>query len=86
MLLGVQIMKIDHFETHGRKLLVEFKCQRCETTATRSLEDCMNDGNECYRGLWDLHPPKEWKDGGFYYPMFCPDCRKAYERFMSGGE
>ena len=79
-------MKIDNFESCGRKLLVEFKCKRCKTTATRSLEDCMNESKECYRDLYDLRPPKEWKDGGFYYPTFCPDCAKAYEQFMSGGE
>lgn len=79
-------MKIDRFETHGRKLLVEFKCQRCKTTATRSLEDCMSNCKDGYSDLYDLRPPKEWKDGGFYYPTFCPDCAKAYEQFMSGGE
>ena len=81
-------MEIKTFETHGRKLLVEFKCYRCETTVTRPLEECMKDATEYYRDLYDLTPPKEWKDGGFYYPMFCPKCARAYEDFMNnkGGE
>ena len=77
-------MEITRYETHGRKLLVEFKCYRCRTTTTRTLEECMNDASEYYRELYDLKPPKDWKDGGFYYPMFCPKCAKEYELFMKG--
>jgi hypothetical protein len=79
-------MNIDRYETHGRKLMVEFKCRRCGETALRPLEDCMKEMIDGYRNLYDLHPPTGWEDGGFYYPMFCPDCKKAYERFMEGGE
>lgn len=81
-------MEIRAFETHGRKLLVEFKCRRCEITATKSLEECMNEAAEYYRDLYDLKPPKEWTDGGFYYPVFCPKCTRAYKDFMNnkGGE
>lgn len=74
------------YETHGRKLLVEFKCYRCKKTEIRPFEECVNEAKECFRDLYDLKPPKEWKDGGFYYPMFCPACNKAYEDFMKGGE
>lgn len=78
-------MNIVQYESHGRKLLVEFKCYRCETTATRPLEECMEENTEGYRDLYDLRPPKEWKDGGFYYPLFCHECAEAYKRFMKGG-
>lgn len=78
-------MNIAHYETHGRKLLVQFNCYRCKATATRPLSDCMNEQKEYFRDLYDLHPPKDWQDGGFYYPMFCPDCKKAYEDFMKDG-
>lgn len=44
----------------------------------------MNEAKECYRDLYDLNPPIGWENGGFYYPLFCPDCKKAYERFMNG--
>lgn len=77
-------MKITSYETHGRKLMVEFKCYRCKTTAIRPLEDCMAEQKECYQNLYDLRPPEGWKDGGFYYPMFCPKCAEAYELFMKG--
>ena len=76
-------MTINSYETHGRKLMVEFKCRRCKKTEVRPLEECMNEATEYYRDLYDLHPPKSWNDGGFYYPLFCPDCKKAYEDFMN---
>lgn len=79
-------MDIKQYQTHGRKLMVEFKCYRCGITAIRPLKDCMEEKREYYQDLYDLRPPKEWKDGGFYYPLFCPDCARAYERFMKGGE
>lgn len=75
-------MEFKRYETHGRKLIVEFKCYRCKTTTTRPLEECTNEVKEDYRELYDLKPPKEWKNGGFYYPLFCPECSKAYELFM----
>lgn len=77
-------MQITRFETHGRRLMVEFTCYRCRTRVVRPLEECMKEETECYRDLYDLRPPEGWKDGGFYYPMFCPDCAKAYEQFMKG--
>ena len=79
-------MKITNYETHGRKLLVEFKCRRCETTAIRPLEECVKECVDGYRDLYDLHPPEGWERGGFYYPMFCPKCKEAYERFMNNEE
>lgn len=76
-------MEIKQFASHGRRLIVEFKCYRCKTTATRPLEECMEEQREFYQGLHDLKPPKEWEDGGFYYPLFCPECAEAYKRFMN---
>lgn len=79
-------MEINNYETHGRKLLVEFKCYRCETTVTRPLEACMQEQKECHQDLYDLAPPKDWRDGGFYYPTFCPKCAEAYKKFMNNEE
>lgn len=76
-------MEIRNYEAHGRKLLVEFECRRCKKTEIRPLADCMKECTECYRDLYDLQPPKNWENGGFYYPMFCPDCSKAYADFMN---
>jgi hypothetical protein len=78
-------MDIIQFESHGRKLMVEFKCYRCKKTTLRPFEECVKEVTDGVRGLYDLRPPQAWKDGGFYYPMFCPDCKKAYEDFMKGG-
>ena len=77
-------MYIDKYEDRGRKLLVEFCCQRCKKTVTRSLEECMQTTKDYNNNLYNLPPPKDWQDGGFYYPLFCPDCKKAYEDFMKG--
>ena len=78
-------MEIKHFETHGRKLLVEFTCRRCGHTDTRPFQDCVTE-NECYNNLWDARPPKGWQNGGFYYPLFCSKCAEAHARFMAGEE
>lgn len=74
-------MQIDRFEANGRRLMVEFKCRRCKKTVVRPLEDCMKEVD--YNHLWDLHPPADWENGGFYYPIFCPDCSVAHKRFMN---
>lgn len=75
-------MEIKNYESHGRKLLVEFTCRRCGKKETRPLEECMKEATEYYCDLYDLNPPIDWENGGFYYPLFCPDCKKAYKRFM----
>lgn len=80
-------MQINHYSSHGRTLLVKFTCNRCKKTETRPLKDCMTEIAESgFRDLHDLRPPEGWENGGFYYPMFCPRCKKAYERFMNGEE
>jgi hypothetical protein len=77
------MMQIPDFEGHGRKIMVQFTCQRCKKTALKPLKDCLP--SDCpVRYLSDLETPAEWKNGGFYYPTFCPDCAKAYEQFMKG--
>lgn len=76
-------MEINEYESHGRTLLVEFKCYRCKKTETRTLKEIANEGDGYNRGLYDLNPPTGWKNGGFYHPLFCPDCKNAYERFMN---
>lgn len=45
---------------------------------------CVSSLEHSVRGLYDLMPPNGWRDGGFYYNMYCPDCRKDYEAFMDG--
>ena len=72
---------IKDFEGHGRLLTVRFKCYRCGTTALRPLKDCLP-GDGPPMGLSDLKPPADWRNGGFYYPTFCPDCAEKYDRFM----
>ncbi len=76
-------MELKEFEGYGRKIVVEFKCRRCGVTATRPLKECLpSDGP--MQGLYDLLAPKGWHNGGFYYPLFCPDCGKKYYEFING--
>ena len=73
-------MEIKNFEMNGRRLMVEFKCRRCQITAIRPLKQCLDEVE--YNFLTDLRPPSDWENGGFYYPLFCPKCSAAYKRFM----
>lgn len=73
-------IEVKSFEANGRRLSVEFTCRRCRQKAYRPLKECI--GSE-FNFLTDLKPPPEWKDGGFYCPLFCPECKIAYEKFMN---
>ena len=79
------MIEIPGYEGHGRTIMVEFMCWRCKERAMRPLKDCLpKDGPAM--GMSDLKPPPGWRDGGFYYPTFCPDCAKKYDEFMNGKE
>lgn len=78
-------MQINEFEGFGRKLMVSFTCRRCKKIAAKPLKDCLP--NDCpVRNLSDLKAPAGWRDGGFYYPTFCPECAKKYDQFIRGEE
>ena len=79
--VGVQKMVLERFEQNGRRLMVEFECRRCKKTALRSLKTALSEVE--YNFLTDLRPPSDWENGGFYYPLFCPDCSAAHKRFMN---
>lgn len=76
-------MEIPDLEGFGRTIMVRFMCYRCKTTASRPLKDCLP-SDSGVRDLSDLKPPANWRNGGFYYPTFCPDCAKKYDEFMRG--
>ena len=75
------MIKFDHLESHDRRVIIEFRCRRCGTTSYRSAEECISEVD--YNNLWDLRPPADWENGGFYYPIFCPACAEAYQKFMN---
>ena len=75
-------MEIIQYEGYGRRIMVEFTCRRCRKTEYRPLKDCLP--ADCFRNLYDLQAPKEWRDGGFYHPTFCPECAEKYDQFMKG--
>lgn len=75
-------IEIPQYDGHWRTVVVEFKCRRCKKTAYRPLKDCIP--SDCpVRFLSDLKAPQGWEDGGFYSPLFCPDCASAHERFLN---
>lgn len=79
------MIQIPDYEGHGRTIMVEFMCWRCKMRAYRPLKDSIpTDGPMV--SMADLKPPKNWRNGGFYYPTFCPECAKKYDEFMKGEE
>ena len=76
---GVE-MQINAYSESGRTMAVKFTCRRCQKVAYRTLKECI--GSEFNR-LADLSPPEGWEDGGFYYPLFCPECSVAHNKFMN---
>lgn len=79
------MITIPEYEGHGRRVLIEFMCWRCKTRETRPLKDCLPREHPI-NNMSDLVPPHGWRNGGFYYPTFCPDCAKKYDEFMKGDE
>ena len=76
------MIEIPGYEGHGRTIMVEFMCWRCKTRAYRPLKDCVP-LDHGIRFMSDLRAPDKWEDGGFYYPMLCPECAKKYQDFMN---
>lgn len=87
-------MGIKSFEGYDRRvivdfnvrvIIVEFTCRRCGAKAYKRLPDCPPWGRTInVSDLYDLEAPENWRNGGFYYPTFCPDCAKKYDEFMAG--
>ena len=78
-------IEIPAYEGFGRKVMVECMCYRCKKKDLRPYYDSMPNDFPV-RNLSDLEPPNGWRNGGFYYPTFCPDCADKYDRFMKGEE
>lgn len=77
------MISIPGYEGYGRKILVEFTCRRCGAKACRPLKDAMpTDAPPSH--MSNFRAPSDWRDGGFYYSTFCPDCAKKYDEFMRG--
>lgn len=76
-------MELKEFEGYGREIMVKFTCRRCRVEAYKPLKDCLP--NDCsVRGLYDLIAPANWRNGGFYYATFCPECAVLYDKFLKG--
>ena len=82
-MIKTRAYETDAIEGHGRRLMVEFTCVRCKTKAIRPLGTCLDELKDSPKRIYDMHPPEDWQDGGFYYPLFCPKCSAAYDDFMN---
>ncbi len=78
-------MEIPDYKGFGREIVVQFTCARCKKIVYTPLEKCTT-SDYAVRYLSDLKAPKGWRDGGYYYPTFCPECAEKYDRFMKGAE
>lgn len=71
----------NEYERDGRRLMVEFTCQRCGRTQIENLEDVDKD-KESYGYLHNLNKPEGWEQLHGYGPLLCPECVRAYVAFM----
>lgn len=66
----------------GRSLLVEFTCGRCGMT--QLIPFIENPAAGAYANLTSHDVPEGWLPAGTYTPLLCPNCVRAFERFMEG--
>ena len=66
----------------GRRLLVEFTCGRCHMT--QCIPYVENPACGAYANLRKHDIPNGWQHDGTYTPLFCPNCKRSFERFMNG--
>ena len=76
-------MNIPELEGFGRTIAVRFTCYRCRKAEFLALKSCLPKDGPVHN-LSDLETPPGWRNGGFYYPTFCPECAEKYDRFMKG--
>lgn len=69
----------------SRELMVKFTCRRCKKELIEPLQDVIKRSNEVYGHLHNLREPEGWYEA-LHGPLFCPDCYKAYERFLKNEE
>lgn len=69
------------YEDDGCTLMVKFTCQRCGGIHLDKLED-MDKDPESYGYLHNLTLPEGWMRLGIFSPLLCPECVRAYARFM----
>ena len=69
----------------SRELMVKFTCLRCKKELIEPLQIVDKRSNEVYGYLHNLKEPEGWYEA-VHGPLFCPDCYKAYERFMKNEE
>lgn len=68
----------------GRRLLVEFTCGRCNTT--QLIPYIENPASSAYGNLRKHDIPDGWQASGTYTPQLCPQCVKAFKRFLGTSE
>ena len=56
----------------GRTVMVQFECGRC--------------GKKHLEPFGNYLAPEGWRENEKNTPLLCPECHKAYNEFMNGGE
>lgn len=73
------------YEDNGRRLMVEFKCSRCNGVRCEPLEPLDEKAGDHYGSLSSLHLPNGWCELN-YTTVFCPTCLKEYKEFFAKGK
>lgn len=76
----------DKYEDYSKTLFIRFKCSRCGFEELETLEHCDKRTGDRGNFLRQLSLPKGWYDDEYRSVALCPNCRKAYEDFMSGND
>lgn len=76
-------MTFNSFSDRGRTLMVKFTCRRCGAERIDELAAHKDDDPESYGYLHHLKPPEGWDDLLLGGPVLCPECIKAFVKFMS---
>lgn len=77
------MISFDKYENCCKTLYIKFKCIRCKTEVFESLKECDKRTGDrgCY--LSQLSMPDGWYDDNLKGIALCPNCKKAFEKFLS---
>ena len=75
-----------NYEEKGRRLLVEFKCQRCGKIHLQPLKEAAHYSGDHYEYLHNLRVPKGWDDHIYTGYLICDTCLEKFKSFMAPKE
>ena len=69
------------YSSRGRRLMVEYTCQRCQKKEYVFAQDAFADG----RQLSNSKLPRVWNDICHYPGILCPECFSSLAEWMKEG-